>query len=129
MWVVNPGRVAVSSLVGPPNAELCASEISTRPPGRGLVSWATATLLLASSLLFASSCSTSINHGEPRSELGGAFAAAGSGVAGGGAGVSSGGMTSSAGGRPPINTDGANCTKKTCAELGWACGYTVDKCK
>jgi hypothetical protein len=84
-------------------------------------------LLSASSLLsLANACSTSDNRGSGVSP-GGAFSSAGSGVGGS---VSTGGMTWSTGGRPIIDPGdgGPDCPKRTCADLGWECGYTVDKC-
>ncbi|MEI9940167.1 MAG: hypothetical protein WDO69_23345 [Pseudomonadota bacterium] len=108
----------------PPNAELCALEPSIARPRRrgGFGLRAYALLLVASSaLFFANACSKSSDGAS--SELGGSPASGGSGFAGGT--VSSGGMTASAGGP---NIEPPDCTKKTCAELGWACGYTMDKC-
>ena len=37
-------------------------------------------------------------------------------------------MPATLGGAPAIDPGETGCPKKSCAELGWACGYTVDKC-
>ncbi|HEY3253379.1 MAG TPA: hypothetical protein VGJ91_05505, partial [Polyangiaceae bacterium] len=117
----------MSLLAQPPNAELCASKISPARTlaRRGGAARAYAGLLLSVSCLFLASACSKSNDSAPPSELGGAFASGGSAVAG--APVSAGGMTSSVAGMPSIIT-GPECVKKTCADLGWACGYTVDKC-
>lgn len=117
-------------LAKPLNAELCAIETSSaRQRARGgFASLAHAVLLTASlPLLFASGCSKSDDG--TTSEIAGAFAAGGSanGVSGAGS-VPSAGSVSSSAGAPGINTGDSGCPKKTCADLGWACGYTVDKC-
>jgi len=118
----------MSLLAKPPNAEKCASETLSATPRarRGLAAASYAVLLLASSLpFFAGACSKASDDGV-KSELGmGGRAAT---AAGGSAGMSvaSGGELSSAGG-PTFNTS-PECPKLTCADLGWACGYTVDKC-
>ncbi|MET0794499.1 MAG: hypothetical protein ABW061_23465 [Polyangiaceae bacterium] len=46
----------------------------------------------------------------------------------GGSTAGTGGVASSFGGMPSIDPGESGCPKKTCADLGWACGYTVDKC-
>ena len=117
----------MSALIRTPGAKRPALHTSSASPAKGASSPAFAVLLGAAALLsLASACSKS-GGDAPGSALGGApEAGGGSGVAGGAA-VSSGGMSALAG-SPSLNTDGSGCPKKTCADLGWACGYTVDKC-
>ena len=94
--------------------------------GRSQERRARASLLVAlvvSLVCLLSACST--NGGNDRGTgFAGSGAAGGSGLGGGA--VSVGGTTSSAG-MTSISV-GTECTKKSCAELGWACGYTVDEC-
>ena len=85
-----------------------------------------AALFVSPLLLAASACSKSsdnVGSSQVNGAAGAAQAAGGSSSSAGAAGA-----LSSAAGGPSINTDGSTCTKHTCAELGWACGYTVDKC-
>lgn len=83
-------------------------------------------VLVASSLLVAAACSKTSDVPGPSGVGGDWQSSGGSGVAG--ASVGSAGLASSGAGLPSIITDGSVCTKHTCAELGWGCGYTVDKC-
>ncbi|HYQ01730.1 MAG TPA: hypothetical protein VER96_23815 [Polyangiaceae bacterium] len=95
---------------------------------RGLVASAPAALLLASSaLLLGFGCSS---NGIPTSVLstGGKSNGTG-GMASGGAPVGSGGTYANAGGPMLDPNTPEECVKHTCKELGWECGYAVDKCK
>ncbi|HEY0462798.1 MAG TPA: hypothetical protein VGC79_01255, partial [Polyangiaceae bacterium] len=120
----------MSLLAQPPSAELCAIETSSaRAPARvGFAFRAQAILLLSASLLFSASACSKGGNDSGRSELGTAGMSATGGSSSGGASVGTAGVISNAGG-PDFNTGtGPECPKRTCAELGWACGYTVDKC-
>ncbi len=127
--MVHPGKKAVSLLTQPPNAERCASEILSAAPRaqQGFASRAYAVLLLASSLLsFASACSKVATDDGQRSLVGVAGMLTVGAGGSSGATVGAAGLTSN-GGAPMFNTT-PDCPKLTCADLGWACGYTVDKC-
>ncbi len=85
-------------------------------------------MLLSAGLLLvlAGACSKSTDDGgQSLVQVGGGSTATG-GSDGNTAG--SAGLRSNTAGAPLIDTDGGTCTKKTCADLGWACGYSVDKC-
>ncbi|HKO49738.1 MAG TPA: hypothetical protein VJV79_18540, partial [Polyangiaceae bacterium] len=117
------------SLLAEPKTKLRAVETSSarRRASGGFASRVYAVLLMSTSLLaVAGACSSKSGNADGPSELGGAFASGGSGVAGGA--MSSGGLFAPPGGGPAIDPGDQTCPKKTCAELGWACGYTVDKC-
>lgn len=93
-------------------------------------------LLTSSSLLLLAGCSTPPPDVTTGLGAGGTDGVAGSGAAGsaGQAGLGSGGSTGSgasggSAGVVVINPDaGGGCARKTCAELGFACGYILDEC-
>jgi hypothetical protein len=76
--------------------------------------------------------------GKTDSPLPSGFGGTAAGGAGNGAGSGAGGATTSTGGVPQSTTGGgspvvigggSSCSSKTCAELGWACGYILDECE
>jgi len=94
---------------------------SRRPASRAFA----ASLLASGLLIFAAACSkTAEDSGGPS---GVAAGTAGVGLAGASAGGSSGSVPIAGTGNM-IDPGKPGCEKKTCAELGWACGYTVDAC-
>ncbi|HET7540670.1 MAG TPA: hypothetical protein VFK05_12385 [Polyangiaceae bacterium] len=125
--MVHTGRIAESKLAQPSFAQNCASEIaSPRALIRGgFAVRAFACLWLASTLLV-SACAKNDDGSRPSQISVGGRPSIPSGGSGGTL-VSAGGFFSS-GGVPDINTPAEECPTRTCAELGWECGYTVDKC-
>lgn len=119
------GEHRVRSSLPPPGTSLggeVAPERSRlrRAPGmrtRLFVLLSSAWLLLSSACSSQSSGSTSQIGGMPTTTGGSGF---------GGTPTGSGGTYASAGG--PIITPPDDCPKRTCKDLGWECGYTVDKC-
>ena len=116
------------SLAQPPNAELCASKISAaRARFRGGLAALTSVFAFGGALLFLTSACSKTEDG-PGSQIAGMPSATG-GTGSGGSPVGSGGLYSNGGGTvfdPGTPVD--ECPKRTCKELGWECGYTVDKC-
>jgi hypothetical protein len=74
---------------------------------------------------------------DPHPSTGGSAGTAGVGAAGtagtldgGSSGIAGTGGSGNGGsaGSVVIDPDAGTCARKTCAELGWACGYTIDEC-
>ncbi|HEX2672633.1 MAG TPA: hypothetical protein VHM25_17240, partial [Polyangiaceae bacterium] len=113
----------------PPSAEPCAIEkLSPRAKVRsGFAARASAVLLLAGSVLFFSNACSTKSDGTS-SQIGDRPPVNSGGSSAGGAPTSSGGTYSSGGSAIIVPNPANECPNKTCAALGWECGYAVDKC-
>lgn len=130
--MVHPGKIAESALAQTSVAQTSVAQkralesaASCAVIRSGSTARVVACLSVASALVIASACSTS-GDGRPSVVSNGGRSGLPA-VGAGGEPVGAGGFLEQGHG-PNLTPPPEDCPKRTCAELGWECGYAVDKC-